>query len=91
MLEIHLYRVSTLRTPSSSSLVKTSLSICVSHTVMENTVLRGSVSPEHVSVIPNAVDSVAFRPEQQRRVIIIMDVVKIVIDSICKTVRTIHV
>ena len=54
---------------------------------MENTVLRGSVSHEHVSVIPNAVDSVAFRPEQQRRVIIIMDVVKIVIDSICKTVR----
>ena len=53
--------------------------------------LRGSVSHEHVSVIPNAVDSVAFRPEQQRRVIIIMDVVKIVIDSICKTVRTIHV
>ena len=63
----------------------------MSHTDKENTVLRGSVSPEHVSVIPNAVDSVAFRPEQQRRVIIIMDVVKIVIDSICKTVRTIHV
>ena len=58
----------------------------MSHTDKENTVLRGSVSPEHVSVIPNAVDSVAFRPEQQRRVII-MDVVKIVIDSICKTVR----
>ena len=77
-----------MRTPSSSSsLVKTSLPICVSHTVMENTVLRGSVSHEHVSVIPNAVDSVASGPEQQRRVIIIMDVVKIVIDSICKTVR----
>ena len=73
------------------SLANTSHSICVSHTGKENTVLRGSVSPDHVSVIPNAVDSVASGPEQQRRVIIIMDVVKIVIDSICKTVRTIHV
>jgi len=61
------------------SLANTSHSICVSHTGKENTVLRGSVSPEHVSVIPNAVDSVAFRPEQRRRVI--RDVVTIVIGS----------
>ena len=73
------------------SLANTSHSICVSHTGKENTVLRGSVSPEHVSVILNAVDSVAYTSEQQRRVIIIRDVVKIVIDSIYKTVRTIHV
>ena len=51
------------------SLANTSHSICVSHTGKENTVLRGSVSPENVSVIPNAVDSVAFRPEPQRKVI----------------------
>ena len=51
------------------SLANTSHSICVSHTGKENTVLRGSVSPENVSVIPNAVDSVAFRPESERKVI----------------------
>ena len=51
------------------SLANTSHSICVSHTGKENTVLRGSVSPEKVSVIPNAVDSVAFRPEPERKVI----------------------
>ena len=51
------------------SLANTSHSICVSHTGKENTVLRGSVSPERVSVIPNAVDSVAFRPEPERKVI----------------------
>ena len=61
------------------SLANTSHSICVSHTGKENTVLRGSVSPDHVSVIPNAVDSVAFRPEQRRRVI--RDVVTVVIGS----------
>jgi len=44
------------------SLANTSHTICVSHTGKENTVLRGSVSPHKVSVIPNAVDSVAFRP-----------------------------
>ena len=44
------------------SLANTSHTICVSHTGKENTVLRGSVMPENVSVIPNAVDSVAFRP-----------------------------
>ena len=47
------------------SLANTSHTICVSHTGKENTVLRGSVMPEKVSVIPNAVDSVAFRPPKQ--------------------------
>ena len=61
------------------SLAYTSHSICVSHTGKENTVLRGSVSPENVSVIPNAVDSVAFRPEPERKVI--GDTVTIVIGS----------
>ena len=51
------------------SLANTSHSICVSHTGKENKVLRGSVSPEKVSVITNAVDSVAFRPEPERKVI----------------------
>jgi len=46
------------------SLANTSHTICVSHTGKENTVLRGSVMPENVSVIPNAVDSVAFRPSK---------------------------
>ena len=74
------------------SMAKTSLSIIsVAHTGKENTMLRGSVRPEHMSFIPNAVDSVAYTSEQQRRVIIIRDVVKIVIDSIYKTLRTIHV
>jgi len=49
------------------SLANTSHTICVSHTGKENTVLRGSVKPENVSVIPNAVDSVAFRPPKTRR------------------------
>ena len=44
------------------SLANTSHTICVSHTGKENTVLRGSVAPEKVSVIPNAVDSVMFQP-----------------------------
>ncbi|KAI5948912.1 SPT14 [Candida theae] len=37
--------------------------ICVSHTCKENTVLRGSVEPWRVSVIPNAVISKDFQPE----------------------------
>jgi len=49
------------------SLANTSHTICVSHTGKENTVLRGSVKPEKVSVIPNAVDSVAFRPLKVRK------------------------
>jgi len=50
------------------SLTNTSHTICVSHTGKENTVLRGSVVPEKVSVIPNAVDSVAFRPQKVMKV-----------------------
>lgn len=36
--------------------------ICVSHTSRENTVLRASLLPEQVSVIPNAVVSSEFTP-----------------------------
>ncbi|KAK6460094.1 hypothetical protein DFJ63DRAFT_257888 [Scheffersomyces coipomensis] len=36
--------------------------ICVSHTCKENTVLRGSLDPLNVSVIPNAVVSEDFSP-----------------------------
>jgi len=44
------------------SLANTSHTICVSHTGKENTVLRSGVAVEKVSVIPNAVDAVKFRP-----------------------------
>ncbi|KAM6537318.1 Phosphatidylinositol N-acetylglucosaminyltransferase GPI3 subunit [Fusarium falciforme] len=37
-------------------------SICVSHTCKENTVLRASLDPLMVSVIPNAVVAENFRP-----------------------------
>ncbi|XP_064407061.1 phosphatidylinositol N-acetylglucosaminyltransferase subunit A-like isoform X2 [Halichondria panicea] len=37
--------------------------ICVSHTSKENTVLRASLHPPTVSVIPNAVDSSCFTPD----------------------------
>ncbi|KAL7072775.1 hypothetical protein ACQ4LE_007975 [Meloidogyne hapla] len=36
--------------------------ICVSHTSKENTVLRAGISPSHVFVIPNAIDSTLFTP-----------------------------
>jgi len=61
------------------SLANTSHTICVSHTGKENTVLRGSVPPDLVSVIPNAVDSAAFRPAEVRRVI--SDTVVVVLGS----------
>ncbi|XP_013404356.1 N-acetylglucosaminyl-phosphatidylinositol biosynthetic protein-like [Lingula anatina] len=41
--------------------------ICVSHTSKENTVLRASIHPELVSVIPNAVDATAFTPAPENR------------------------
>ena len=41
--------------------------ICVSHTAKENTVLRASVPPGRVSVIPNAVDAARFRPDASAR------------------------
>ncbi|AOW00931.1 hypothetical protein B0I72DRAFT_164062 [Yarrowia lipolytica] len=40
--------------------------ICVSHTCKENTVLRASLDPSIVSVIPNAVVSKAFTPDPTR-------------------------
>jgi phosphatidylinositol N-acetylglucosaminyltransferase subunit A len=41
--------------------------ICVSHTSKENTVLRASLNPELVSVIPNAVDTTQFTPDLSQR------------------------
>ncbi|XP_033101410.1 phosphatidylinositol N-acetylglucosaminyltransferase subunit A-like [Anneissia japonica] len=41
--------------------------ICVSHTSRENTVLRASLNPNNVSVIPNAVDSSMFTPDPSKR------------------------
>eukprot|EP01116_Phalansterium_solitarium_P025521 TRINITY_DN9806_c0_g1_i1.p1 TRINITY_DN9806_c0_g1~~TRINITY_DN9806_c0_g1_i1.p1 ORF type:complete len:606 (-),score=182.03 TRINITY_DN9806_c0_g1_i1:1546-3267(-) len=41
--------------------------ICVSHTSKENTVLRASLDPRIVSVIPNAVDATKFVPDPGRR------------------------
>ncbi|KAJ8321018.1 hypothetical protein KUTeg_002605 [Tegillarca granosa] len=41
--------------------------ICVSHTSKENTVLRASISPSMVSVIPNAVDATMFTPDPSKR------------------------
>ncbi|RLV95492.1 Phosphatidylinositol N-acetylglucosaminyltransferase gpi3 subunit [Spathaspora sp. JA1] len=40
--------------------------ICVSHTCKENTVLRASLDPVHVSVIPNALISRDFRPDENK-------------------------
>ena len=36
--------------------------ICVSHTSKENTVLRASLDPRNVSVLPNAIISASFKP-----------------------------
>lgn len=41
--------------------------ICVSHTSKENTVLRGSIKPQMVSVIPNAVDATVFTPDASQK------------------------
>nr|KAJ3422538.1 hypothetical protein HK105_007652 [Polyrhizophydium stewartii] len=41
--------------------------ICVSHTSKENTVLRASLNPLHVSVIPNAVVCAEFTPDPSMR------------------------
>eukprot|EP00794_Sanderia_malayensis_P007115 gene7115-7919_t len=41
--------------------------ICVSNTSKENTVIRASLDPRIVSVIPNAVNSAVFTPDPSRR------------------------
>ena len=41
--------------------------ICVSHTSKENTVLRASLNPAEVSVIPNAVVASEFTPDLKSR------------------------
>ncbi|KAJ7353784.1 hypothetical protein OS493_032369 [Desmophyllum pertusum] len=42
--------------------------ICVSHTSKENTVLRASMNPCMVSVIPNAVDADVFTPDISKKI-----------------------
>ncbi|KAL9958833.1 hypothetical protein ACROYT_G035901 [Oculina patagonica] len=42
--------------------------ICVSHTSKENTVLRASMNPCMVSVIPNAVDANVFTPDISKKI-----------------------
>ncbi|XP_055071961.2 phosphatidylinositol N-acetylglucosaminyltransferase subunit A [Misgurnus anguillicaudatus] len=49
------------------SLCDTSHIVCVSYTSKENTVLRATLAPEIVSVIPNAVDPTDFTPDPCRR------------------------
>ncbi|MBN3324989.1 PIGA acetylglucosaminyltransferase, partial [Atractosteus spatula] len=49
------------------SLCDTSHIICVSFTSKENTVLRATLDPEIVSVIPNAVDPTDFTPDPSQR------------------------
>lgn len=49
------------------SLADCNHTICVSHTSKENTVLRSSIKPEMVSVIPNAVDTTIFVPDPLKR------------------------
>jgi phosphatidylinositol glycan class A protein len=41
--------------------------ICVSHTSKENTVLRAALNPYTVSVIPNAIVSNDFTPDESKR------------------------
>ncbi|XP_068602600.1 phosphatidylinositol N-acetylglucosaminyltransferase subunit A [Brachionichthys hirsutus] len=49
------------------SLCDTNHIVCVSYTSKENTVLRATLDPEIVSVIPNAVDTADFTPDTARR------------------------
>ncbi|XP_004612263.1 phosphatidylinositol N-acetylglucosaminyltransferase subunit A isoform X1 [Sorex araneus] len=49
------------------SLCDTNHIICVSYTSKENTVLRATLNPEIVSVIPNAVDPTDFTPDPLKR------------------------
>jgi len=56
------------------TLADTTAVICVSHTSKQNTVLRATVSPQRVSVVPNAVDAVRFTPDvamRSRRITIV--------------------
>ncbi|KCV67808.1 phosphatidylinositol glycan, class A [Fonticula alba] len=42
-------------------------SVCVSHTSRENTVLRAALDPGSISVIPNAITSIDFKPHPEGR------------------------
>eukprot|EP01119_Soliformovum_irregulare_P000079 TRINITY_DN10062_c0_g1_i1.p1 TRINITY_DN10062_c0_g1~~TRINITY_DN10062_c0_g1_i1.p1 ORF type:complete len:505 (-),score=107.81 TRINITY_DN10062_c0_g1_i1:216-1730(-) len=78
--------------------------ICVSHTSKENTVLRASLDPRIVSVIPNAVDSTDFVPNPSLRdptkitVVVLsrlvyrkgVDLLITVIPEICRRFENIH-
>ncbi|KAH7727492.1 phosphatidylinositol N-acetylglucosaminyltransferase subunit A [Aphelenchoides avenae] len=48
------------------SLINIDRVICVSHTSKENTVLRAGLVPHKVSVIPNAIDTSLFLPDEQQ-------------------------
>ncbi|XP_074515126.1 phosphatidylinositol N-acetylglucosaminyltransferase subunit A [Sebastes fasciatus] len=49
------------------TLCDTNHTVCVSYTSKENTVLRATLNPEIVSVIPNAVDPTDFTPDPSQR------------------------
>ncbi|KAL7644934.1 UNVERIFIED_CONTAM: hypothetical protein RMT77_004751 [Armadillidium vulgare] len=51
----------------SLSLADVNHCICVSYVGKENTVLRANVEPEKVSVIPNALDTLMFKPDLSKR------------------------
>ena len=56
-------------------------SICVSHTCRENLVLRASLDPKKVAVIPNAVDTNKFVPDMRVRNGIKSNIINIVVIS----------
>ena len=56
-------------------------SICVSHTCRENLVLRASLDPKKVAVIPNAVDTNKFVPDMRVRNGIESNVINIIVIS----------
>ena len=56
-------------------------SICVSHTCRENLVLRASLDPKRVAVIPNAVDTNKFVPDMRVRNRIGSNTINIVVIS----------
>ena len=78
--------------------------ICVSNTCRENLVLRAALHPQHVSAIPNAVDSTKFTPDPSKRdpdritVVMLsrlvyrkgMDLAARVIPSICAKHKDVH-
>lgn len=78
--------------------------ICVSHTSKENTVLRASLLPKIVSVIPNAIDATVFTPDPSKRfkdkitIVLVsrlvyrkgIDLVVGIIPGICQRYKEVH-